>query len=119
MLSEIEFTDSLNDNNSGTLDNIKQISIFFLFNTDAASLCSNNSNELSTDSLEPQQQSSPGVSTGSTTAMSPDMLDNIENYLITTEINESGKNSRRIRLNLLWLLFEVCVVRRVKNMQSM
>ena len=34
-----------------------------------------------------QQQSSPGACTGSTTALSPDMLDNIDNYLITTEIN--------------------------------
>jgi hypothetical protein len=43
------------------------------------------------DNLELQtQQSSPGACTGSTTALSPDMLDNIENYLITTEINESG-----------------------------
>jgi hypothetical protein len=46
------------------------------------------------DALESQQQqpqSSPGASTGSTTALSPDMLDNIENYSIITEINESGK----------------------------
>ena len=60
------------------------------------------------------------MSTGSTTALSPDMLDNIENYLITTEINESGKNFRRIRLNSpLLLFFEVYVLTRVKNMQSM
>jgi hypothetical protein len=73
VLSEIDFTDSINDNNS-----------------DAASISSNNSNELLTDTLE-SQQTSPGLSTGSTTALSPDMLDNIENYLITTEINESGR----------------------------
>lgn len=43
------------------------------------------------DAIETQQQqSSPGACTGSTTALSPDMLDNIDNYLITTEINESG-----------------------------
>ncbi len=43
------------------------------------------------DNLESQPpSSSPGACTGSTTALSPDMLDNIENYLIATEINESG-----------------------------
>jgi hypothetical protein len=42
------------------------------------------------DIIESPQQSSPGTSTGSTTAFLPDILDNIENYLITTEINESG-----------------------------
>ena len=45
----------------------------FIFNSDAASLSSNNSNELLNDVLEsqitpPLQQSSPGTSTGSTTA---------------------------------------------------
>lgn len=64
---------------------------FFLL-IDAVSLSSNNSNELLTDSLESPniQQSSPGISTGSTTAFAHDTLDNIENYLITTEINDSG-----------------------------
>ncbi len=63
--------------------------VCFSFNTDAASLSSNNSNEMISD--ESQQQPSPGSSTGSATAAVPDMLDNIENYIITTEINESGK----------------------------
>ncbi len=42
------------------------------------------------DIVESSQQSSPGTSTGSTTAFLPDILDNIENYSITTEINQSG-----------------------------
>lgn len=73
----------------------------FLFHTDAASLYSNNSNELSTDTMDSPNihQVSPGISTGSTTALSPDMLDTIENYLITTEINESGKILMRIELD--------------------
>ena len=72
--------------------------------SDAASLSSNNSNELlpdTPDSQQPQQQS-PGVSTGSTTALFPDMLDNIENYLITTEINDSGKY-----FSLNWFIYSV------------
>jgi hypothetical protein len=43
------------------------------------------------DPSEQQHQQSSGASTGSTTASVPDMLDNIDNYSITTEINESGK----------------------------
>ncbi|CAF2367357.1 unnamed protein product [Rotaria sp. Silwood2] len=72
VLSEFEFTDSLNDN------------------SDAASLSSNNSNETYGDSIESQQQASPGANIDRTNTITPDILDNIENYLITTEINESG-----------------------------
>ncbi|CAF3638893.1 unnamed protein product [Adineta steineri] len=72
ILSEIEFNDSLTDNSDGV------------------SLSSNNSNEILNDIITETQQSSPGTSTGSTTAMVPDVLDSIENYIITTEINESG-----------------------------
>ncbi|CAF1121477.1 unnamed protein product [Rotaria sp. Silwood1] len=76
VLSEIDPTDSLNDN------------------SDAASVSSNNSNDIFTDFAEQQHNSnipsSPGTSTGSTTAVIPDMLDNINNYSITTEINDSG-----------------------------
>ena len=50
---------------------------------------------MSGDFSEQQQQSpmmppSPGSSTGSVTAVGPDILDNIDNYSITTEINDSG-----------------------------
>ncbi|CAF1171845.1 unnamed protein product [Rotaria sordida] len=76
VLSEIDPTDSLNDN------------------SDAASVSSNNSNEISVDFAEQQHNSSispsSASSSGSTTSIVPDMLDNINNYSITTEINDSG-----------------------------
>ncbi|CAF4719162.1 unnamed protein product [Rotaria sp. Silwood1] len=72
VLSEFEFTDSLNDN------------------SDATSLSSTNSNETYNDSTDSQQQASPGTNIERTNTMTPDILDTIENYLITTEINESG-----------------------------
>ncbi|CAF3037137.1 unnamed protein product [Rotaria sp. Silwood2] len=76
VLSEIDLTDSLNDN------------------SDAASLSSNNSNDILADFAEQQHNSnipsSPGAIISSTTTVVPDMLDNINNYSITTEINDSG-----------------------------
>ncbi|CAF0911503.1 unnamed protein product [Rotaria sordida] len=72
VLSEFEFTDSLNDN------------------SDATSLSSNNSNEIYNDSIEPQQLTSPGSSIERTSTITPDIVETIENYSITTEINESG-----------------------------
>ncbi|CAF1006302.1 unnamed protein product [Adineta ricciae] len=71
VLSEIDFTDSLADN------------------SDALSLSSNNSNEILNDINEPHQ-SSPGSSSSSASAYVPDLLDNVDNYVITTEINDSG-----------------------------
>ena len=59
-------------------------------NLDALSLSSNNSNEILNDINEPHQLS-PGSSSGSATAYVPDMLDNVDNYMITTEINDSGE----------------------------
>ncbi|CAF0850409.1 unnamed protein product [Adineta steineri] len=76
VLSEIDFNDPLNDN------------------FDAASISSNNSNEISGDYSEPQH--SPVISTSSVSSINsaasavPDILDNIHNYSITTEINDSG-----------------------------
>jgi hypothetical protein len=60
------------------------------------------------DINEPQQPS-PGASTGSTIATVPDTLDNIDNYLITTEINDSGrlKLRREVEMNGL-LLSGIC-----------
>jgi hypothetical protein len=90
----------------------------FFKNLDAVSLSSNNSNELLPDTPESQQHPSPGASTGSTTALSPDMLDNIENYLITTEINDSGKSFSLTSL-IYFLISQVSVVKKVKNKRSM
>ena len=59
-------------------------------NLDALSLSSNNSNEILNDINEPHQ-SSPGSSSGSASAYVPDLLDNVDNYVITTEINDSGE----------------------------
>ena len=80
MLSEIEFTDSLTDNSGKhRLSDTVDCSSRFL---DAASLSSNNSNEIGgTDLLE---------SPSSSTASVPDMLDQLDSYSISTEINESG-----------------------------
>ncbi|CAF3745883.1 unnamed protein product [Rotaria socialis] len=72
VLSEFEFTDSLNDN------------------SDAVSLSSNNSNETYNDSTESQQQSSSGTTSDRGNPVIFDVLDNIESYSITTEINDSG-----------------------------
>ena len=108
VLSEIDFTDSLNDNSGWilSLDShfISHVGSLFLSLSDAVSVSSNNSNEMSVDFTEQQHQLSSnsfpmpnaGVSTGSTTAAVPDLLDNIQNYSITTEINESGTGLLRI-----------------------
>lgn len=99
VLSELEFSDSLNDN-SGELiffliqAMIETIDILFLIQ-DAVSLSSNNSNEICNDSVESQQQqASPSPNLDATITNATDVvdtIDNIDNFLITTEINESGK----------------------------
>ena len=84
---------------------------------------------MSVDFTEHQQQLSSnsfaapnaGVSTGSTTAAVPDLLDNIQNYSITTEINDSGKGSPRIsrtHLRRSVVSLQVSVVKRAKNTPS-
>ncbi|CAF3462425.1 unnamed protein product [Rotaria socialis] len=77
VLSEIDLTDSLNDN------------------SDNVSLSSNNSNEILADYTEQQHNFNYPPPSGSTTSITnasfvPDMLENINNYSITTEINDSG-----------------------------
>jgi len=71
------------------------LQICFFVNSDDVSVSSNNSNENSSDFIEHQHSpivpATPGSSTGSTIAAVPDALDNINNYSITTEINDSGK----------------------------
>lgn len=86
VLSEIDFSDSLTDNSGWCL-----LSTHTppdpLVPLDAMSISSNNSNEISGDYSE--QQFSPAAAS-SPAATAPDMLDNVHNYLITTEINDSG-----------------------------
>ena len=55
-------------------------------------MSSNSSNDILSDTNELQQQpSSPEAVTNRTMTTTLDVVDNIDNYLITTEINESGK----------------------------
>jgi hypothetical protein len=62
------------------------------FDLDAASISSNNSNEIANDFLDQQQLPSPVTSTGTGTGTSaPDLLENFHNYSISTEINDSGR----------------------------
>jgi sorting nexin-13 len=76
VLSEIDLTDSLTDN------------------SDAVSLSSTNSNDMSADFTESQHSPlSATISVSSTSSMHspiPDFIDNLHNYSITTEINDSG-----------------------------
>jgi hypothetical protein len=96
-LSEIDITDSLNDN-SGLYSSNKEYFLSILNILDAVSVSSNNSNENSIDSTEQPHNlliptvsvSSTSSSTSSTTAIF-DILDNLNNYSITTEINDSGR----------------------------
>ena len=77
MLSEIEFTDSLTDNSG---ERTERRTIRNHLSLDAASISSNNSNELE----------SPVSSLASSPASVPDLFDTIDNCSITTEINKSG-----------------------------
>ena len=95
VLSEIDFTDPLNDN-SGQLLTLNYNSLFIvLFNLDSASISSNNSNDTGNDFTEQQPYNSPNTSGSSSSGNSSmntttDILDNIHNYLIQAQINDSG-----------------------------
>jgi hypothetical protein len=91
VLSEIDFTDSLTDN-SGENDKIESFSSIrhAQFSSDAVSVSSNNSNDIASELIEPSASPATLPSPGTNTAI-PDFLDNLNNYLISTEINESGK----------------------------
>jgi len=94
VLSEIDPTDSLVDN-SGLYYPKKYFLFIRRFNLDAVSLSSTNSNEISGDYTEshhnPLMATLSGSSTSSSHSPIPDLLDNINNYSITTEINDSGR----------------------------
>ena len=68
----------------------------FYVNSDAVSLSSTNSNEMANDSSESQHSPLSATMSGSSTTSSthspmPDLIDNLNNYSITTEINDSGR----------------------------
>lgn len=98
--------------------------IFRFLDSDSASLSSNNSNDLSNDYNE-HQTTSPPNALNSPSAV-PDVLDNIQNYRITTEINDSGRVFRisvKVFGNVLSRIdlsssLQVSAVRKEKNMQS-
>lgn len=63
------------------------------FSSDAVSVSSNNSNEIASDLLEPSASAASLPSPGTNTAI-PEFIGNLTNYLLNTEINDSGKASR-------------------------
>lgn len=101
------------------IHNTKTFSHSLSYHSDAVSLSSNNSNEIAGDFTESSHPPLSATSSGSSSTLSiPDTIDNLNNYSITIEINDSGKRvfSRMIEEIIV---FQVSAVRKARNMPSM